>query len=150
MCTSRVFAVLIVLLACRLVVGFVLEFVKSASLDRLHGLFLILITGIDNRFLARLSCIISFFVLILLLFLIFVYLFSRTCTILRTRNRDAFGFESFLDRRKLFEERGELLDIERDSLDPVSAFAIAVAVCVWDKDSPSFREASLHLSRSTP
>jgi hypothetical protein len=137
MCTSRVFAVLIVLLACRLVVGFVLEFVKSASLDRLHGLFLILITGIDNRFLA-------------LLFLIFVYLFSRTCTILRTRNRDAFGFESFLDRRKLFEERGELLDIERDSLDPVSAFAIAVAVCVWDKDSPSFREASLHPSRSTP
>ena len=61
---------LVVFFARRLVVGLVLGFVKSASLDGLHGLFLI--AGVRSGLLARLSCI-----LIFVLFLIFVRLFGR-------------------------------------------------------------------------
>ena len=102
-------------------VGFVLELVESASLDGLHGLFLV--AGISNSLLAQLSCIlILIFVLFLLLFILFVYIFGRACTILRTRDRDALGFESFLDGGKLFEERCELLNVERDSLKDLLVF----------------------------
>jgi CBS domain containing-hemolysin-like protein len=65
------------------VVGLVFELVKSASLDRLHGLFLI--TGVRNSLLVWLSCILVF-ILLVFLFLIFIYLFGRAWSILRTRN----------------------------------------------------------------
>jgi hypothetical protein len=85
-CTSlSAITVLVVLLTCRLVVGFVLEFVKSAGLDGLHGL--LFAASIGNSLLAQLSCIlILIFVLFLLLFILFVYVFGRACTILRTRD----------------------------------------------------------------
>ena len=89
-------------------IGLVLKLVKSASLDRLHGLFLI--TGIRSSLLVWLSCILVF------LFLIFVYLFGGIWSILWTRDRNTLGFESFLDGWELFQEGGELLDVERDSL----------------------------------
>jgi hypothetical protein len=63
------FVSLVVFLARCLVVGLVLEFVKSASLD-FHGLFLV--AGVRSGLLARLSCIFIF-----VLFLIFVRLFGR-------------------------------------------------------------------------
>jgi hypothetical protein len=87
----------------------VLKLVKSASLGGLHRLFLI--AGISNGLLARLFCILVL-IFVLFLFLIFLYLFGRACTIFRARHRDAFGFEGLLDLWKLFEERGELLDVE--------------------------------------
>lgn len=48
-------------------IGLVLKLVKSASLDRLHGLFLI--TGIRSSLLVWLSCILVF-ILLVFLFLI--------------------------------------------------------------------------------
>jgi Flp pilus assembly protein TadB len=86
------------------VVGLVLVLVKSASLYRLHGLFLV--AGVRNGLLVWLSCILVFvplvFVLLVFLFPIFVYLFGRAWSILWTRDRDALGFESFLDGWELF------------------------------------------------
>lgn len=68
---------LVVFLACRLVVGFVLELVKSASLDGLHGPFVI--AGIGNSLFARLSFIFIFiFVVFLFFFLVFGDLFGRS------------------------------------------------------------------------
>lgn len=100
-------------------IGFVLELVKSARLDGLEGLDgLLLIAGIRSSLLARLFCIIIFVLVLFFLFLVFVYLLGRACAVVRTRNRDALGLESFLDVRKLFEERGKLLNVERDSLEP--------------------------------
>lgn len=64
------FVSLVVFLARCLVVGLVLEFVKSASLDRFHGLFLV--AGVRSGLLARLSRIFIF-----VLFLTFVRLFGR-------------------------------------------------------------------------
>lgn len=90
---------LVVLLACRLVVGLVPVLFKSASLDRLHGLFLV--AGVRNGLLVWLSCILVVF--LVFLFLIFVYLFGRAWSILWTRDRDALGFESFLDGWELFQ-----------------------------------------------
>lgn len=125
-----------------------LEFVQSASLDGLHGLFFA--AGIGNSLLAQLSCIlILIFVLFLLLFILFVYIFGRAYTILRTRDRDALGFESFLDGGKLFEERCELLNVERDSLKDLLVHVMTIAITMDNKDPPSFPEASLHLSRRT-
>ena len=96
-------------------VGFVLELVKSARLDGLNGFFLI--AGIRNVFLDRLFCTFTFiFIFVLFLFLIFLYVLGRTRTILRARHRNTLSFESFLDLWELFEERGELLDVERNSL----------------------------------
>ena len=122
-------------------IGLVLKLVKSASLDRLHGLFLI--TGIRSSLLVWLSCILVF------LFLIFVYLFGGIWSILWTRDRDTLGFESFLDGWELFQEGGELLDVERDSLQLVLAFATLVAIVIQSKDLLSFLEASLPPSRRT-
>jgi len=51
-----------------------LELVKSTSLDRLHGLFLI--TGVRNSLLGWLFCILVF-IFFVVLFLIFVYLYGR-------------------------------------------------------------------------
>ena len=132
---------LVVFLARRFVVGLVFELVKSASLDRLHGLFLI--TGVHNSLLVWLSCILVF------LFPIFVYLFGRAWSILWARDRDAFGFESLLNGWELFQEGGKLLDVERDSLQLVLAFAMPVTIAIRNKDSPSFLEASLRPSRRT-
>ena len=69
--TPEVKGQLVVFLTRRLVIRFVLEFVKSANLDGLQGLFLV--AGVHSGLLARLSCI-----LILVLFLLFVFLFGRT------------------------------------------------------------------------
>lgn len=127
-------------------VGFVLELVKPASLDRLHGLFLIACRS--NGFLARFSFI-FIFVLFLLLTFILVYLSGRARTIPRTRNRNALGLESLFNSRKLFEERAELLDVERDSLESTLVFALRLARALQDEDPPSFPDASLHPSRKT-
>lgn len=139
---------LVVFLTRRLMVGFVLKFVKSASLDRLQGL--LLIASIRNDLLARLS----FFIIIIPIFVIFLFLFlvcllGRACTIFRARNRDALGLESLFDSRKLFKERGELLDVERDSLQPALVFALQAARDLQNEDPPSFLDASLHPSRRT-
>lgn len=76
---------LVVFLACRLVVGFMLEFVKSAGLDGLHGLFFA--AGIGSSLLARLPCILIFVLFLFLFpFLIFVYLFGSACPVLGTRD----------------------------------------------------------------
>lgn len=86
---SSAIAGLVVFLARRLVICFVLELLKSASasLDRLHGLFLV--ASIRNGLLARLSCTLLFIFVLFLIFVlcfIFAYLFGRACTILRTRD----------------------------------------------------------------
>lgn len=135
---------LVVFLACRFVVGFVSELVKSASLDRLYGLFLI--AGIRSSLLVWLSCILVF-ILLVFLFLIFVYLFGRIWSILWTRDRGTLGFESFLDGWELFQEGGELLDVERDSLQLVLAFATPVAIVIQSK-GPTFFPGSISSSFS--
>ena len=122
-------------------VGFVLELVKSASLDRLHRLFLL--AGVRNGLLVWLSCILIF------LSLIFVYLFGRARSILWARDRDAFGFESRFNGWEVFQEGGKLLDVERDSLQLLLAFAMPVALAILNEDPPSFLEASLPPSRRT-
>jgi len=126
-------------------VGLMLEFVKSASLDRLYGLFLI--AGIRNGLLVWLSCVLV--CILIVFFLIFVYLFGRAWSVLGTRDRDALGFESLFNGWELFQEGGELLDVERDTLQLLLAFAIPMAIAVRSKDSPSFPEASLPPSRRT-
>lgn len=123
-----------------------LEFIQSASLDGLRGL--ISVAGIRNSLLARLFWV-FIFVLFLLLFILFVYLFGRTCPILGTRDRDAFGFESFLNGGKLFEECGELLDVERNSLEALLVHVVLIAIMTDDEGPPFFLEASPHPSRRT-
>ena len=111
---SRPISILIIFLARRLVVGFVLELIKSTRLDGLRRL--LVIVNIHGGLLAWLFHI---FILVIILFVVLVFLcrFGRASTVLRAWDRDAFGFEGTFNSRKLLDEGRELLDVERDSLE---------------------------------
>ena len=124
--SSSARAVLVIFLARRLVVGFVLELAKSASLDGFHRLLVLILVDIFFVCLLQSSCIVTF-VVVLLVFLIFVWLFRGAAVVSWAGDRNALGFESFLNGWKMFDECGELLDVEGDSLELVLALAMPVA-----------------------
>ena len=125
----RPIIILIIFLARRLVVGFVLELVKST---RLHGLqSLLVIVDIRDGLLPWLFH--NFILVFIHLFvLVFLCRFDRASTVFRAWDRDAFGFEGAFNSRKLLDEGRELLDVERDSLESLLVAATRVVRTPFD------------------
>lgn len=103
---------LVVFLARRFVVGFVLELVKLASRGRLRGLltFVSVYIGLSLSLVGIRSTI------------VFVFLFLGASAVDWARKRDALRFQGFLDLRQLLDKSGELLDVQRNTL----AFGISI------------------------
>lgn len=105
---------LVVFLTRGFVVGLVSEFVKLASNNRLHIVFV----------LARLYCF-DRLRDVLFLFFLFVFLLrlpsrlrsSAHSAVFRTWNSDSFGFERLLNFGQLFDECSELFDVKGNSLE---------------------------------
>jgi hypothetical protein len=95
-------------------VGLVSEPVELACGNRLRILFLLALLHCFGGLFDFVLLVLFHF--ILLLSLIFSLRRSTRSAVLRTRDGDSFGFEHLFDLGQLFDEGGELFNVERDTL----------------------------------